>query len=561
MNRRAEGPSYKSGGPTLILVTLLVIMYIILLPPDAREELLGDPVTDIDDGISGDIPSVGEETEFVFAGPGRVDVASRDAYDHDIAAIHLSSRTDAKVIHASNPFQVKYTVFEHKPHQITFSVDDPGLVDNPIITFSATRHSGTLTITLNGHQIFSGDISAEGQAPIRIPDGLLLERNIMIFDVESPGWAFWSSNVYSIQNLRIQADVSDVSRQKSTATFSLGADEVHALKEAKLRFLPECQQLEVGRVAAYLNGDLVADRIPDCGVFNTYILDHEDLRRGNNRLDFELSEGNALLDRMEILTNIDEEANDVTYYFDLDSDLFSFRVEAEHVCGEIDGVCPDRCDEDVDKDCCFEEYHTAFWCDVPTQNSDDRCVGNVRSGTIFRCPSGYEDEHGDIPDGFEGICGDDEDGECPTGCSRFYDRDCCLEEGSGRYWCEDLPLTGLSDACRDDLDADSCRFCPSGYEGEDSDPQCDYDTQNPQREDVVLKERYEVTAEFIFVDDGQNKEAEVIVNGYRTNFDTFDDTYERDISEFVKDGSNYISIRPQSDFSLVEVRIDVDQAS
>jgi len=280
---------------------------------------------------------------------------------------------------------------------------------------------------------------------------------------------------------------------------------------------------------------------------------------GPNKIEFSSEMGDVLLDTIEVTTTIDEEANDVTFFFELDRDLFNFQIEEEHVCGEIDGFCPDRCNEDIDKDCCFEEFTNAFWCDMPTQNSDDKCVGHVTPSTVFRCRSGYEDVNGNPPDEGEDICGDDTDNECPVGCSRFFDKDCCLEDDSERFWCDDVPVSGLIDVCKEEMDADSCRLCPDGYEGEDQDPSCNFESKNPIKDEVEIKSTFEVVAKFLFVDDDRNKEAEIIVNGFTTNFDTYKDKFDKDISDFVKDGSNYITIRPQSDFSLVEVRIDVDK--
>jgi hypothetical protein len=553
----------KSGAPVLILITLLLVLYIIVLPPAEREALLGDGDTNgAGDGLSKGASDAHEDAvsnsdEFVFAGPGRIDVAGRSSYDHDLAPVHLSTTENAQVIFAENPFAIQSSVFKTTDYKATFSVAEPSQIERPLLTFDTSSNKGVLRIMLNGHQVFAGDIDEKHVGPIALPD-VLLKANVLTFQVDSPGWAFWSTKRYGIENLRIQGDVVDTTRQSSLSTFSLKADEVNSLLDGTLSFVATCVQREVGRVRAYINDNLLFNQIPDCGIKNVHHFDRDILNIGVNTLEFSSTMGDVLLDAVEITTEIDEEANDVTYYFELDEDLFTFDEEEEEVCGEIDGFCPDNCDEDIDKDCCFEEYTNAYWCDMPTENSDDRCVGSVSEGTVFRCRSGYEDDDGRVPRDFRGICGDDHDNECPVGCSRFYDEDCCLEDGSGRFWCDDVPASGLIDVCRDDLPADSCRLCPDGYDGEDEDPRCSYDSRNPIRDEVELKSSYEVIAKFLFVDDDENKEAEVIVNGYTTNFDTYDDTYDKDISDFVKDGSNYITIRPQSDFSLVEVRIDVD---
>ena len=561
--KRGEAPTIKSGGPLLIVITLLIVIYLIVLPPETRQELLGEaPVSggsDLDTGTSNERNAVQEYpgAEFVFSGPGRIDTATRSEYTHRLASVHLTAREDAQVLFTENPFIVRSNIFEETSHSSTFSVSDPDLASNVLMTFNAEEHAGVLSITLNGHPIYSNDMASSQVDPIAISPELLMKVNRLEFQVSSIGWAFWQSHTYEIGDLRIQADILDTSRQSSMTTFTLRADEANAAHSIQLSYVPECDQREVHKVRAYVNGRLIFNQVPDCGIKNTHFIEQSYITAGPNTLEFMTEAGEVLLDTMRITTNIDEEANDVTYFFELDEDLFSFDIEEENVCGEYDGYCPDNCDEDLDRDCCFEEYTHAFWCDLPTENSDDRCVGSVTGSTIYRCRSGYEDEDGDVPDDFEGICGDDNDNTCPLGCSRFFDKDCCLEDGSNRYWCDEVPSTGLIDVCREDMPADACRLCPSGYEGEDEDPQCSYESRNPTEDEVVLKNDYEVITEFMFVDDDRNKEAEVIVNGYTTNFDTYKDTYDKDISDFVKDGSNYITVRPRSDFSLVEVRVDV----
>lgn len=573
--RGKSGQMVRSGAPFLIIVTLLIVLYIIFLPPEDRAALLDGEEVVTSSGQGGSSGSdagfvgpdgtyvnpsgVSDRAEFVFAGPGRIDSVASSSYEHSIASIRISSSTEARVLSTENPFVVYANVFKEQPYQMRFAVDEPAGVQDAYLSFKTTRQRGILTLSLNGRIIYAEYIQSKNPTPIKLPTELLLRENILDFQVNSPGWQFWVTNEYAIEELEIKGAVTDTSRQRSYNTFTLRADEVNSVEDVELSFVPECNQRDAGKLRGYINSERIFDQIPDCGIKNVHHFDESVLKTGTNTLEFETSKGSYVLDAIDIDTRIDEEANDVTFFFEMDEDLFNFFVESEEVCGEIDGFCPDNCDEDLDKDCCFEEFTNAYWCDVPTQNTDDRCVGHVDASTIFRCTSGYEDDNGDVPDDFEGICGDDDDNECPLGCSRFYDKDCCLEDDSGRFWCDDMPRTGIIDICKEELPSDSCRLCPDGYDGEDSNPSCSFDSSNPTRDEVELKNDYKVVAEFFFVDDSTNKEAQVIVNGYTTNFDTFKDSTTRDISRFVKDGSNYIRIRPESDFSLVEVRVDIDE--
>ncbi len=61
-----------------------------------------------------------------------------------------------------------------------------------------------------------------------------------------------------------------------------------------------------------------------------------------------------------------------------------------------------------------------------------------------------------------------------------------------------------------------------------------------------------------FVDDGATKRAETNINGKLDVIDQRDPRYERDISSVIREGNNYIEIRPlaQLDISKLEVRVE-----
>lgn len=561
------GAKAPTGAPLLIIVTLLIVFYVLFLPPADRAALLGETVnTGSSGGTSGSagVDNTGDRVfvangdDYVFEGPGKVSEQTRDEYQHDISPFYLRGEFEASVIASSNDFLVERSVFSSNPFSLDFLINDVDNVDNLILTFQVEQAESNLRIYLNNRQVYSGQATDFNQLIPIDTVNLVSGVNYLRFETDSPGIAFWNKNTYQLSNVELKADVLETGQLESHAIFELRENEVDNLERIRLRYFPDCDE-EDGRLSAYINGDRLFSKFPDCDVLNFETIPESMIRVGQNTLRFEATQGSFLIDRVQIQTELEEDEG-YTYFFEINDDLFNEVVETEALCGEIDGACPDNCDADVDKDCCFDEYANAYWCDVPTQFTSDRCVGDVTTSIWSRCPSGYEDERGRVPDDFEDLCGDDNDNVCPQGCSSLYDEDCCLVDNSDNFFCEDLPTLGVAYICLAELSRDQCEYCPSGYKAEGSSSfSCNPVSRASEIEDVRLKSNYEVDIEFIFVDDGYRKQAEVLINGYEMSIDTRQGRYSRDISQFVVDNSNYLRVVPKNDFTLVEIRVDIDE--
>ncbi|HLP79940.1 MAG TPA: hypothetical protein VK158_04860 [Acidobacteriota bacterium] len=566
--KKAESPS-GTGAPFLIVLTILIVFYVIFLPPAEREALLNDGTVPGTGGTgspggtggtgttSGSGKTIYEQT---FKGPGPMDRLTRLEYSHEISAFTLSGEYEATVIAEANQFRVERSVFTSTPYTMDFTADPMNLKD-VILTFTVLQPqqaSGSLLILLNGKQAFSGTISQFNSGQIKVPSSYLDDVNTLSVSVSSPGLAFWHKNAYEIADLRLQADAIDRQGLASIDSFDVSDVELDNLRSAKLRFLPTCSG-DVDPLTVVLNNRTIFSKVPDCGLINIVSIPSDLLEAHDNNVSFRTTGGAYSIDRAAVQTTLDEDRG-ATFFFELDEDWFVFSVEQDAICGEIDGACPVGCAADVDKDCCFVEYDTPYWCELPTQYQSDRCVGFVDTNTAGRCLSGYEDEDGDIHEDFEETCGDNNDDLCPAGCSIYHDKDCCFAGPIDSYWCEDLPVGGVANICKNELSVDEYGFCPSGYESEeDGRLSSTYRRSSTEERLADLDDKYRVTAEFIFVDDDEDHAAELVVNGYKTNIDTNDDRYVRDISEFVVDHSNYIQVIPKTDFSLVTVRVKVER--
>ncbi|MGM5483145.1 MAG: hypothetical protein ACQESF_06790 [Nanobdellota archaeon] len=68
----------------------------------------------------------------------------------------------------------------------------------------------------------------------------------------------------------------------------------------------------------------------------------------------------------------------------------------EGKCGDdTDNFCPESCSNLYDKDCCFEQSETNYWCnEVPKYGLSYVCKGGIHIDDCDDCPSGYKTEEG-----------------------------------------------------------------------------------------------------------------------------------------------------------------------
>jgi len=312
MNKRGQD---GTGAASLVLVILLVlIFYILFLPSEDRKELLekeyenGEVVEDKDLGhvlLSEDV--------------GRLEFVSRTQYDHNIQPIYLYAAKEATVLKTINPLYIKNGVGDEQNKIVNFRLTNLENTDNILLSFSATKYEGILTIKLNDIAIFENELEEVNVQPIVLPKEYLQEDNTLEFDVSSVGWKFWKTNEYNLQNIKITGDIADVSTQESKNTFQLSGTEKNNLEEAYLRFVADCSPVQVGKLDVSVNGHNIFSGIPDCGSLSVKIyIDEVFLNSGTNNVIFKTSKGSYLIDQIAVKTKL-KEAKAATYYFKINS--------------------------------------------------------------------------------------------------------------------------------------------------------------------------------------------------------------------------------------------------
>ncbi|MFH1054184.1 MAG: hypothetical protein V1740_07230 [Candidatus Woesearchaeota archaeon] len=562
-----KGQKGSSAATLVGIITLIIVFYILFLPPEERADLLGEGPGG-GTGTGGNSGGTNTGAGYVFEketllslNVGRID-PYQDVLDKTIPNTYITQTTDAAILTEFSPIYVKNGIFDKKSREVMFSLDETDNVNNIYLSMTAVKRKGVLTIKLNGKNIFEYALTKTNIDPIRLDKRMIEDQNTIEFSVSSVGMKFWTTNEYSLEDLKIIADVTDVSQQRSRNIFTLTEAEYENIEEATLKFVPYCGGLaSSGQLMVGINNKNVFSSIPICADPYYIPLSRRMLSAGENYVTFSTTDGSYSIEQVMIEFQ-SKPTKSIVEYFEMDRILFEGyeEVVSEAKCGEIDGYCPRGCDQDRDKDCCFAESQDNYWCDIETDDADDRCASAIDSAKCSRCLTGYEDHKGDPDEDCEGLCGDDTDDNCPVGCNKLYDKDCCFEENENNYWCDDIPNTGISSVCESALSSGECDDCSFGYRTESgSSVDCDTGLQPVVVEEYeVLKDDYSVTLYIEFVDDGLLKKADINVNGHLANINQNRPYYERDISAWVRADNNYIELYPLTTLNIVNMEAIIE---
>ena len=318
-NKKAQGTSAASATGFIALVVGLIILYIIFLPPEERAKLLGENET-----VEEEEEEVSEEAEeniLLLEYPGRLDYLKEKEYEHDISPFYLSKTINAQELDTINPFVIRHGLFDEVKKEVPVKISDLKNTENILLSFTAKKYSGLLTIKLNNINIFESEITTSNPKPIKLKKDYLEEDNVLEFSVSGIGARFWSTNIYSLDDIKIVGDVADISKQESKNIFFISEDEKLNHERAKLRFLPNCKPEDAGKLDVLINYQEVFSGVPDCGGINVYSFSTNVLHTGDNNLVFKTDKGSYLVEQIKVQTSL-KELTYPTYYFEINETTF-----------------------------------------------------------------------------------------------------------------------------------------------------------------------------------------------------------------------------------------------
>ncbi|MBD3203305.1 hypothetical protein GF327_03360 [Candidatus Woesearchaeota archaeon] len=320
-------PGQASQAALLVLVIgVAILLYILMLPPKNRAELLGENITGGTDGPGGIIRD--NITILLKKQPGTLNYLAKDEIEFSIPSFNLFTRTDAVVLVNFDSVYIRKSLFNYEYRNISFSIKEMEKMENFVLSFNTPTRSGVLKVLLNGNIILNKKITNENPDPIILPRDYLKKQNVLEFEVSGPGMNFWEANEYTLENLKITADITDFSGQENRQSFLVSEQEKSLLEErAGMSFTAECNLHEVGPLHIYLNNMEIFSGIPDCG-YTTKIppISRDKILAGENTLRFSTEKGRYLLYSINLQIELEEPVYP-TYYFTLNSEMFESLKE------------------------------------------------------------------------------------------------------------------------------------------------------------------------------------------------------------------------------------------
>ena len=317
INKR--GDRAQGGGPAAALIgiiTLMFIFYILFLPPEERKSLLeGENASLTEEGIG----------LLLDEAPGLLTFTEKGVFDHSISNIYLIETKNAVVLGQENPFIVKKGWFGEQQKSMVFSAGDLDNTENVVLSFQASERKGILVISLNGQKIFEGAVNLQNPPPVSLPKTLLRPTNQIDFSVTG---GFFSSKKYSLTDIKVIGDITDVKKQISQNTFTISDTEKENLDSAFLDFYPICEQRTVGTLTIELNGKVIYSASPACESLNRQDLYAEDLRTGKNTLIFRIDKGSYRVEQIRVRTVLKAVKANVEF-FNVKTSLYNNILDKE----------------------------------------------------------------------------------------------------------------------------------------------------------------------------------------------------------------------------------------
>jgi hypothetical protein len=319
-----RGQASGAGAAILLVVIVAVLIgFIVMLPPSERAELLGED-TDTDSSVTsdGDIDDAVPVKTVLKESPGRIDYLAQDELPHALPVINIYTQTESKILGEKNVVSLKHGVFSEENDIVLFSIPDMENTGNLVMGFKVVNAEGRLKISLNGDEVFNREVTDGATETVTLPVNSLTTSNKLLFEVSSAGAAFWKSNELTLENVRIAADVTSVEAQESRNVFLVSDTEKNNLEKGVLKFKPDCEYEDAGRLMVYVNEREVYAGFPDCDLERIKIdVDPEIVYQGENEIVFSTARGVYVLSHVEFISEL-KEVEFPTYYFELSYEQF-----------------------------------------------------------------------------------------------------------------------------------------------------------------------------------------------------------------------------------------------
>ncbi len=334
MNKRgmASESATSYAASAILIIGLIIVAYVVLLPKEAREDVLKGKEIDFGDfDENGDDKDKddGRDKTILLRNPGRLIPSGEEDVIKKFASVNLfetSTKTSKKL--ADRVF-VSRTIFSNNFEELDFTLDNLENLERLSLFFNIKKAKGNIVIELNGKTVFKGHLDSS-DVPIELPVINLKERNTLKISGAEIGAAFLSKNEFELRDLEL---IMEFSRLNKAELRSFEVSRAEAVEDARLDFFINCIEIgsDQGTLRVSLNRRLIFLGIIVCDASQSKTDIDEDLFvDGTNRLTFEVDKGNYIVEEIELRYDFNEGISPL-YFFTINEDDFEDIVDGDDV--------------------------------------------------------------------------------------------------------------------------------------------------------------------------------------------------------------------------------------
>ncbi len=317
LKRKAQTTANAGQAATVVIfIALLIILYLFMIPPKDRDEILG-----INSSVNeaGNTNYSGLSSVLLDESPGSLYPIQHNEFVHPINQIVLSSSKDNKILAQRDSLYVATSKLNKKTETIDFSAGD-GIVKSLFITFNVDKGKGRLIIKFNGHEIMNREVKEGTVNPIKLPTEYLKENNRIEISASDVGLAIFSRHYYELSDVNIVASTENLESQRAFTTIIISKEEIKNFKSGYIRFIADCPKTP-GTLKVYLNGAQLVSKTPSCGSPDKIDFTKNNLYEGENNIKFEITRGNVYLTNIAMIINLNKPKWPV-YYFMINDSIY-----------------------------------------------------------------------------------------------------------------------------------------------------------------------------------------------------------------------------------------------
>jgi len=294
----------------VILIGVLIILYVLLMPPCDKCELLDTSCPDY-------CVSEVEEGILLSVSPG--EISFTDEINHVLNSVNLFFNYEPKSKILADNLEISKSWFGSIDQEFSFNMEDLEDLDSVYLKFLVMESKGEFYIYLNEKQIFGGNAHPGELMKIALPIDYLVEDNILSLYSNPPGILFWVKNKYVFKNFKLNEEFIKI-HSSEERTFVLSSEEKNNIDSSELKYSFYCTELSnLANFKIYLNNNQLSSEFVSCvGEDRSIEVDPTFLEEGTNYLTFILDEGSFLINDINLKNKLEKEIYP-SYSFEVDS--------------------------------------------------------------------------------------------------------------------------------------------------------------------------------------------------------------------------------------------------